>query len=277
MSSPKQYPVTPHTNLQAPSHWRCVEFISDLHLHAQDADTFMAWRGYMAQTPADAVFILGDWFEVWVGDDALQGLPASQHLGTMSFEERCARVCRSSAEQRAIYVMHGNRDFLLGNSFLRACNAQLLADPTVLEFAGQRLLLTHGDALCLADTEYQAFRAQVRSPAWQKAFLAKPIEERQHIARGLRDGSEARKQQSSANRAGYADVDTQAARELMAAHACQTMIHGHTHQPATHDLGGGRCRIVLSDWDMRAGAPRAQVLRFMAGQSQPERVDLHTP
>jgi UDP-2,3-diacylglucosamine hydrolase len=276
MPSSLQHPP-PIGKLKAPSAWRCVEFISDLHLHAADADTFMAWRRYMAQTQADAVFILGDWFEVWVGDDALADNQLNRHLSSLSFEERCARVCRSSAEQRALYVMHGNRDFLLGQNYLQACHAQLLGDPTVLEFAGQRLLLTHGDALCLADTDYQAFRAQVRSPAWQQDFLAKPIEERQQIARGLRDASEARKKQGLEGGAGYADVDANAARELLAAHACNTMIHGHTHQPATHDLGSGLRRIVLSDWDLRASAPRAQVLRLMTGQSSPERINIHAP
>jgi UDP-2,3-diacylglucosamine hydrolase len=265
----------PH-ELQAPSSWRSVEFISDLHLHAQDADTFMAWRRYMAQTQADAVFILGDWFEVWVGDDAAPPPQPNRHVSALGFEERCARVCRSAAERCAIYVMHGNRDFLLGNSYLHSCGAQLLQDPTVLNFGGLRVLLTHGDALCLADTDYQAFRAQVRSSAWQQDFLAKPVEERQRIARGLRDASDARKQQSQQRNNGddYADVDAGAARELLLAHQCHTMIHGHTHRPAEHDLGQGLRRVVLSDWDMRQPNQRAQVLRWELGQTKPERINL---
>jgi UDP-2,3-diacylglucosamine hydrolase len=256
--------------LHASQQWACVDFISDLHLQSGEPDTFLAWRNYLDSTPADAVFILGDWFEVWVGDDAVAQDTANQHEG-LGFERRCERVMRYASERTALYLMHGNRDFLLGRKFATACQAHLLADPTVLELAGQRVLLSHGDALCLGDVEYQEFRAQVRSAAWQQAFLTKPVAERRSIARGLRDASEARK----ASGATYADVDAAAAKELLQRHGCTTLIHGHTHAPRAHDLGDGLQRVVLSDWDARANPPRAQVLRWRAdAPASFERVNL---
>ena len=137
--------------LHSPPHWRVVDFISDLHLQASEPETFEAWAQYMAHTPADAVLILGDLFEVWVGDDAA--------LEPTSFEARCAAVLCSTAQTKAVYFMHGNRDFLVGPDFLQACQVTGLDDPTALNFAGQRWLLSHGDALCLDDVDYLQFRA----------------------------------------------------------------------------------------------------------------------
>lgn len=235
--------------LTAPPDWLKLDLISDLHLQASEPATFTAWQRYMQTTPADAVFILGDLFEVWVGDDALvEG----------SFEAQCAQVIRQTAARVPVFFMHGNRDFLVGHDLMTACHTTLLNDPSLLTFHGQRWLLSHGDALCLGDTAYMAFRKQVRSADWQKTFLAKPLAERQTIARGLRQQSEARKQTG----ADYADVDTQAARQLLLQANASTLIHGHTHKPANHDLGDGLQRVVLSDWDVEAIPPRAEVLRL---------------
>jgi len=253
-----QHPVTvpPMAELAAPPSWRTVDFISDLHLNADEPATFTAWQAYLRETPADAVFILGDLFEVWVGDDAASaGLPSPAEA---SFENRCASVLAQAGRRLALFFMHGNRDFLVGKALMSACRATLLDDPTVLGFAGRRWLLSHGDALCLDDTDYMAFRRQVRSPGWQQAFLAQPLAERQATAREIRRQSEARKRSSM----DYADVDPSAARQwLKAAHAL-TLIHGHTHKPALHDLGDGLSRVVLSDWDAQATMPRAEVLRL---------------
>jgi UDP-2,3-diacylglucosamine hydrolase len=125
-------------------------------------------------------------------------------------------------------------------------------------------LLSHGDALCLGDVDYMQFRSQVRTDEWQRAFLARPLAERQAIARGLREQSEARKKSGVQ----YADVDTEAARQWLQAAASHTLIHGHTHKPAVHDLGGGYSRVVLSDWDLAAPVPRAEVLRLTAAGLQ---------
>jgi UDP-2,3-diacylglucosamine hydrolase len=244
-------PAVPQmAELSAPPVWRTIEFISDLHLHAAEPATFDAWRRYMRNASADAIFILGDLFEVWVGDDAAL---------EPGFAADCAAVLQATATRASVFFMHGNRDFLVGDGFLASCGATLLADPTVLTFAGHRWLLTHGDSLCLDDVEYLRFREQVRAPSWQREFLAKPLAERRAIAKGMRTQSEARKRSGAV----YADVDAAAAAEWMRAADTQTMIHGHTHRPADHPMGE-RLRIVLTDWDAAAAPARMEALRVSA-------------
>ena len=246
--------------LIAPERWACIDFISDLHLEAGDPATVAAWRAYLRSSPADALVILGDLFEVWVGDDVLGAAGAAD-----SFEADCCHALLSAAQQRSLFLLHGNRDFLLGPAFARAAGLSLLADPTVLVFGGQRWLLSHGDALCLDDTEYQQFRQQVRSADWQQAFLAQPLAARQSMARTLRRQSEARKQSGVA----YVDLDPAATRAWLTLNRAFTLIHGHTHRPATHDLGAGLQRLVLSDWDLSAPRPRAEVLRLSMDHANP--------
>ncbi|MBH2019821.1 MAG: UDP-2,3-diacylglucosamine diphosphatase [Burkholderiales bacterium] len=248
--------------LDAPRSWRTVDFISDLHLNADAPATFSAFQRYLQDTPADAVFILGDLFEVWVGDDAVS-TGFSAHPGN-SFENLCASTLDAAGRRLALFFMHGNRDFLVGQALMDTCHATLLDDPAVLTFAGRRWLLSHGDALCLDDTDYLRFRRQVRGQDWQQAFLAKPLAERQALAREMRRQSEARKQSG----ADYADVDAGAARQWLQAANAATLIHGHTHKPARHDLGKGLSRVVLSDWDAQARTPRADVLRLSASGLQ---------
>ena len=239
------------TELTAEPGWQAVDFISDLHLQASEPATFKLWQHYMQTTPANAVFILGDLFEVWVGDDVLQ---------ERGFEQQCAQILRQTTTRAPTFFMHGNRDFLVGNDLMTACNTTLLADPTVLSFNHQRWLLSHGDALCLDDVDYMQFRQQVRSADWQQTFLAKTLAERQAIARDLRKQSEARKSSGT----DYADVDENTARQWLQQAESATLIHGHTHKPALHDLGDGLQRVVLSDWDAAATPPRAEVLRLSA-------------
>ena len=241
--------------LLAPAKWRTIEFIADLHLHAGDEGNFLAWKRYLLGTKADAVFMLGDLFEAWVGDDAVDAIPAGA-----SFEAHCLQVLNQAAGRTALFFMHGNRDFLVGADFLRRSQVQLLQDPTVLEFASQRWLLTHGDALCLEDINYMKFRAQVRDPQWQRQFLALDLDVRRGIARDMRAQSE---QVTRANAYAF-DVDAQAARDWLVAGRSQVMVHGHTHRPAIHDLGQGLQRTVLSDWDVLSTPPRAQVLRIQS-------------
>ena len=152
--------------------------------------------------------------------------------------------------------------FLLGAAFAKTCGMTLLPDTTVLEFAGQRWLLSHGDALCLADTDYMKFRAQVRSPAWQHDFLAQPLAHRQETARHLRAQSESRKRSALT----YADLDAQATCDYLHRANATTLIHGHTHQPAVHTLSGDHQRLVLSDWDASATPARGQWLTWLRGQ-----------
>ena len=236
--------------LVAPSHWRTVDFLSDLHLQASEPDTLAAWHHYLQTTPADALFILGDLFEVWVGDDALDD-PGS-------VESQACALLLAASRQRALFFLHGNRDFLIGPGFARHTGATLLHDPTVLVWQGQRLLLSHGDALCLDDVDYQRFRVQARSVQWQERFLAQPLAQRRAQARGIRAESEARKQSGAV----YADVDGPAAIAWLQAARATTLVHGHTHRPAEHPLAPDVRRVVLSDWDAAAQPPRADVLRL---------------
>jgi UDP-2,3-diacylglucosamine hydrolase len=237
-------------DIQAPSRWQCIDCISDLHLQAADLNSFSAWAAYMQATQADAIFILGDLFEVWVGDDA---------LAPGSFEAECVSVLRQAGERLALFIMQGNRDFLMGNTLMQACHATALPDPSVLSFAGQRWLLSHGDELCVDDLQYQAFRRQVRSAAWQQNFLSKPLVERQEIARGIRQASAAKKLETTE----YADVDAAAALALLKANQAQHLLHGHTHKPGQHQIAPGFERMVLSDWDVNATPARAEVFRWV--------------
>ena len=264
MSAPSPPPsVDRLVQLRAPAHWQAVEFISDLHLQPGEPKTFDVWRAFL-QRPVpervDALFILGDLFEVWVGDDVLEASASTDQ----AFWRACAEALRHFSAQTPVYFMAGNRDFLLGTEGLRVCGMQGLSDPTTFDFLGQHWLLSHGDALCLADTDYMRFREQVRQPAWQREFLARPLSERTAIARNLREQSEARKRSTAGDPSLWADVDTTAARSALQAAQARTLIHGHTHRPAVHALGDGLQRVVLSDWDAGANPPRAEVLRLDA-------------
>lgn len=237
--------------LKAPERWRAIDFVSDLHLSESMPRTFEAWRAHLLGTPADAVFILGDLFEVWVGDDArLAG-----------FARMAVDALAEASTRRALGIMVGNRDFLLGAAMLRDCGAAGLLDPTLLSAWGQRVVLTHGDALCLADEPYQKLRRLFRSPEWQGEFLAKPLAERQRFAAEVRARSAAQGARNGLDGDESVDVDAGAAVALMHSLGAAEMVHGHTHRPGSNDLGPGFKRHVLSDWDLDAGE-RAQVLRL---------------
>ena len=243
-------PLPPIAELTAASGWHAVDCISDLHLDAAHPATLQGLATYLGHTAADAVLILGDLFEVWVGDDALDD-PGS-------FESQACALLQAASRQRALFFLRGNRDFLIGPGFARHTGATLLHDPTVLVWQGQRLLLSHGDALCLDDVDYQRFRVQARSVQWQEHFLAQPLAQRRAQARGIRAESEARKQSGAV----YADVDGPAAFAWLQAARATTLVHGHTHRPAEHTLAPDVRRVVLSDWDAAAQPPRADVLRL---------------
>lgn len=235
--------------LLAPADWRRIDFLSDLHLSPETPATLAAFEAHLQATTAEAVILLGDIFEVWVGDDGrFEG-----------FEAQVLSVLRAASQRLQLFFMAGNRDFLLGAEMLADAGMQGLADPTVLIAFGERWLLSHGDALCLSDQTYQAFRNQVRNPAWQSQFLTQPLDARRAIARQMRDGSKAQQVEVLA----YADLDTAACVAWLQASGCKTLIHGHTHRPAVHELGvPGLRRHVLSDWDLEADAPRADLLRL---------------
>ena len=237
-------------DLHARPSWQSVDFIADLHLQAACPQTLAAWRNYLQTTTANAVFILGDLFEAWIGDDCL--------ASSDTFAAECAEALRSAAGRLDLFIMQGNRDFLMGQRLMDACGATALPDPSVLVFSRRRWLLVHGDAQCLADQPYQQFRAHVRSAAWQEEFLSRDLSERQAIARDIRSQSEHNKRQTTH----YADLDTPACLALL--HECRAahMIHGHTHRPGLHMLDAKHTRTVLSDWDCEATPPRAEVLRL---------------
>jgi UDP-2,3-diacylglucosamine hydrolase len=248
--APHLGPSTPaFFEFSTPAAWRTIDFISDLHLSEAMPRTFAAWAQHLQHTSADAVFILGDLFEVWVGDDSR----------SRPFERRCLDVLSQAASHRQLAFMVGNRDFLFGNAALRQAGMLGLPDPTMLDAWGQRVVLSHGDALCLADTAYQAFRRQVRHPAWQAEFLARPLQERVELAARMRAASASRQRFD-----GNADVDVDSSEAVMWMHAlgARELVHGHTHRPGSNALAPGFARHVLSDWDLDAGTPRAEVLRL---------------
>jgi UDP-2,3-diacylglucosamine hydrolase len=223
--------------ITAPAHWRAIDFISDLHLCAAMPRTFDAFASHLRHTQAGAVFILGDLFELWVGDDMRQ----------RPFEQACVEVLAEAASRLHVAFMVGNRDFLLGTAMLRDCGMMALPDPTVLGAWGQRVLLSHGDALCLSDLPYQAFRREVRSPAWQQAFLSKPLPERLALAAQMRSASAQRQPFD-----GDAEIDVDAGEAVRWMHTlgAAEMVHGHTHRPGSNSLAPGFKRHVLSDWDL---------------------------
>lgn len=233
--------------------WSAIDFISDIHLAPDMPRTFDAWAAYLLGTTADAVFILGDLFDVWVGDD-------SRLAG---FEAQCSAVLKQAARQRRVGFMAGNRDFLLGDAMLADCGLISLPDPTLLEAYGQRVLLTHGDILCLDDVEYQCFRAMVRNPQWQATALALPLAERRRLATQMRHASEQRSADGLLPPEA-ADIDTGAAVAWLRAAGSQWLVHGHTHRPGSAPLTAGFTRHVLTDWDLdhATRGPRAEVLRL---------------
>jgi UDP-2,3-diacylglucosamine hydrolase len=258
--------------LTAPGHWRCVDFISDLHLQPSEPATFDAWRAFLrgevagapqATPVADALFILGDLFEIWVGDDVLGDHNTDP---AAPFWRACADALAERARLGPVYFMAGNRDFLLGDDAAQRMGLQRLSDPTVLAFGPHRTVLSHGDAWCLDDTDYQAFRRMVRQADWQRDFLAQPLGERLRVARDLRERSQAHKDAVGHDPSLWADVDhTEAGLHLQQAQATR-LIHGHTHRPARHTWTGPSGQVcereVLSDWECGGSAPRSEVLRL---------------
>lgn len=242
-----------HT-LTAPVQWRQVDLLSDLHLGPDTPPTVARLERHLAETPAQAVLLLGDIFEVWVGDDA-------RHE---PFEAGVVRLLRDASQQRDLFFMPGNRDFLVGADLLADAGMTALPDPTVLDAFGQRWLLAHGDAQCLDDAVYQAWRATSRSAAWQADFLARPLADR----RAFGPQARAQSRKSQAAQLMSTDLDEDACRALLAEAGATRMIHGHTHRPAEHDLGDGLKRVVLSDWDLNATPPRGDFIRLSAAGLQ---------
>ncbi|MEW5250611.1 UDP-2,3-diacylglucosamine diphosphatase [Microbulbifer discodermiae] len=214
--------------------------ISDLHLDGSRPDVTRAFCDFLRRRAAgaEALYILGDFFEVWIGDDDDAPLAARVASELGRFSDTGAQV----------YLMHGNRDFLLGQDFAQRSGALLLQDPSLATLGGRRVLLMHGDSLCTRDRDYQAFRQQAHDPDWQQALLAKPLEERRRIAAQIRTVS---KTMNSRKAEDIMDVTPEEVEAAMRRYGVHTLIHGHTHRPGRHQLtvdGQAAERIVLGDW-----------------------------
>ncbi|MFN0162258.1 MAG: UDP-2,3-diacylglucosamine diphosphatase [Burkholderiales bacterium] len=221
-------------------------FVSDVHLSVDRPATVARFEAFLGQVPGrgDELYVLGDLFDYWVGDDDLE---APLHRRIID------AFAAAHARGVALHWMVGNRDFLVGATFPERCCMATLPDPHRMELFGETTLLLHGDTLCTGDHDYQAFRRQVRSQVWQSAFLARPLSERRNEIEALRARSEVQK---SAKPATIMDVDVGAVDALFRETGVARMIHGHTHRPARHasDVGNRRVvRWVLPEWDHRPG------------------------
>jgi UDP-2,3-diacylglucosamine hydrolase len=215
-------------------------FISDLHLDASRPRIIELFLGFLENeaAKANALYILGDLFEAWIGDDAEDdvGERVAQGLARL---HACGVPC---------FYIHGNRDFLLGDAYARRARMTLLPDGSVVEIEGNHVLLMHGDTLCTDDAPYQKFRRDTHTPAWQRAFLERPIAERRQFAVQAR--AESQRYTRSADDA-ITDVNAEAVAATLRRHSGGRLIHGHTHRPARHDIsldGTPTERIVLGDW-----------------------------
>lgn len=215
-------------------------FISDLHLDASRPEATRAFLGFLEALPqdTDALYILGDLFESWIGDDDDAELPA-----------QVAQALRATANRGiALHFMHGNRDFALGSDYASRCGMAIIEDPGVIDLYGDRTLLMHGDTLCTDDHAYQAFRTQVRDPAWLAHMLAQPLAVRRAFAEQARAGS---REHTAISAETIMDVNEAAVAEAFRQHDVDLLVHGHTHRPAVHrdQVDGRDCtRIVLGDW-----------------------------
>jgi UDP-2,3-diacylglucosamine hydrolase len=216
-------------------------FVSDLHLTDERPaanERFIAFVEDEA-TAAEALYILGDFFEYWIGDDDLAAPFNAVIAGFLR---------RLTGDGVRVLLMHGNRDFLLASRFCEATGAELLSDPTVIEVEGVKTLLMHGDTLCTDDVDYQAWRVTARSEAWQRDFLAKSLDERRQTILALREKS---REVIQSKPAPIMDVNDDAVRQALRRHGVSRLVHGHTHQPGHHlvEVDGRKCeRWVLPDW-----------------------------
>ncbi|MEQ1518180.1 MAG: UDP-2,3-diacylglucosamine diphosphatase [Usitatibacteraceae bacterium] len=221
---------------------RPVFFVSDIHLCVERPRITRMFKRFIAEIApnAGAVYILGDLFEYWLGDDQLDADALAREIA-----ESLHRLASSGTR---LYFMHGNRDFLLAGRFASEASLTILSDPTVIQLGHEQVILMHGDTLCTDDAAYQAFRRQVRSAAWQQGILAKPYAERVELARSIRSQSDIEK---SMKPEAIMDVNADAVAAVFKESVATVLVHGHTHRPARHVHLAGNCadvRWVLQDW-----------------------------
>lgn len=223
-----------------------ILLISDLHLEQERPDITRAFLHFLSTRAhqAEALYILGDFFEVWVGDDAIS-----------PFQRSIADALKQLSDSgTAIFLMHGNRDFMIGKRFCREAGCTLLSDPCVVEMAGEPVLLMHGDSLCTRDENYMRMRRYLRNPLSLWILRNLPLNTRHKLARKLRNESRAQTRMKASD---IVDVTPDEVSRVMAQHGVKTMVHGHTHRPAVHKLlvnGESAKRIVLGDWDRQGWA-----------------------
>jgi UDP-2,3-diacylglucosamine hydrolase len=223
-----------------------ILLISDLHLHEERPDITGAFLAFLEQHAkhAQALYILGDFFEVWIGDDAIS-----------SFQRSIAQALSDvAATGTQIYLMHGNRDFLIGDAFCQLADCQLLKDPSIVRLAGKTVLLMHGDSLCTSDRSYIRLRRVLRNPLILFILRNLPLRTRQRLAGDLRQKS---KVSTRMKASAITDVNPEEVRRVMDQYKVHTLIHGHTHRPAVHELDGDKRRIVLGDWDTQGWVIKA--------------------
>lgn len=214
-------------------------FIADLHLDPQRPATLALFIDFCRQRArqAEALYILGDFLEIWWGDDD----PAEAYQAVFD-------ALRALSADTRIFLMHGNRDFMIGQALAERCGFQLIDEPWPLDAGGKKAMLIHGDSLCTDDVEYQQFRQMVRNPQWQQQVMQKSLEERHALAQSIRAQS---KSMTALKAEDIMDVNPEATRAFFIEHGIDLLIHGHTHRPAFHDLdidGRPVQRIVLGDW-----------------------------
>ncbi|MDG2061065.1 MAG: UDP-2,3-diacylglucosamine diphosphatase [SAR86 cluster bacterium] len=217
-------------------------FISDLHLTKERPEITAAFFTFLESIASDAnyLYILGDLFEMWIGDDSEDEL-------SKSVKDQLRNLAKNSCN---IYLMHGNRDFLIGEKFSKECDIQLIEDPINININNKNILLMHGDSLCVEDVKYQEFRAATRINSWKEDFLKKPIKERILIAESLRSKSKAETRGKTED---IMDVSKEEVIKVMSENQTSFLIHGHTHRPKIHNIKlatGPAHRVVLGDWDI---------------------------
>ncbi len=218
-----------------------IYFISDLHLEETRPDISRAFFSFLNEKKADMeqLYILGDFFENWIGDDERS-----------TFQRAIMAAIRKLTDQGIpVYFTHGNRDFLIGAGFASETGCQLLEETSIIDVYGENVLIMHGDSLCTRDTGYMKFRKNARNPKWQQAFLSRPLEDRQTVARQLREISAA---QNKGKKQEIMDVTPKEVIRELEKNKVQVLVHGHTHRPDIHSVSANEKparRIVLGDWD----------------------------
>jgi UDP-2,3-diacylglucosamine hydrolase len=214
-----------------------VLFISDLHLAPERPAIIELFLKFMDDraSKVDELYILGDLVEYWLGDDDhAKGLEAVFN-----------KIKHATDNGLKVYLMHGNRDFLMGEKLAKRCGLTLISDPYIADLNGSPALLMHGDTLCTDDVRYQELRLMLRNPEWQKDFLSKPLSEREMMAKALREKSS---EETQAKDADIMDVNADAVKDTLNTHKINLLIHGHTHRPDIHHMDNGMTRVVLGDW-----------------------------